>query len=205
MDRTKVTFAQAEGREPLPAPLRLGELSKGLRAEIWVFVYRLLSASSYDQNMGDPRSLTEPWSKILETRHVGQKHAPLDEYTNDFIENAEEIKHIILKGDYIEVFDFLQFVMRLSICPYDFKHFMKWALDVWQAAYQVIDEPRPTSFPGQLLKKPRRYSRLSRSLKVNTSLELTATCRMPPTSCLRGITPTACARAFMRLSRWPTS
>ena len=45
--RKNLTFSQRYGYEPLPGPMRLGELSPDLRRELWNIVRRLLKGISY--------------------------------------------------------------------------------------------------------------------------------------------------------------
>ena len=45
-DRTKLTFSQAEGIDPLPQPAALGELSQQARVSLWNIIYGRLDAAA---------------------------------------------------------------------------------------------------------------------------------------------------------------
>jgi hypothetical protein len=73
-DRKKLTFAQAEGVEPLPTQLAVKEISQEMRAKLWHVVHEsmlqfrkhhewpLVTSTSY---------LRDPWAAVLYRKHVG--------------------------------------------------------------------------------------------------------------------------------------
>lgn len=145
MDRTKVTFAQAEGRKPLPAPLNLEELSQEARAVIWRVLHRSLDAHANER----PYTTTVggPWSTIVQDHFVFEQLRPIDEFVDDLPVWVDQLKAIVFSGEYWEVLDFLQWLLRHRSCPGDMLEVLKQALIYSRVAYRLIDEG-PTFMPA---------------------------------------------------------
>ena len=110
-DRRQRTFEQAEGVEPLPTQLQPKELSKQLRAIVWLLVYESLKADTRRDLMGDvPPYFGDNWGNILYAHHVMHEHLMADDFENNASGLTEKLKILFLKGDYVTVFGFLQFV-----------------------------------------------------------------------------------------------
>lgn len=89
--------------------------------------------------MGGPPWLNRFWNSILQTWWVRVEHKFADEYRNDPELWIKRLKEKFTKGDYVEVFDFLQFVIRHDACPAEIKHGIAAALREGRAAYRLID------------------------------------------------------------------
>ena len=64
--RRELTFAQAEGAEPLPAQLRLGEVYQEMRAKLWNMIYQAVPRAT-----GTTREyLFGDWEIVLRDKHV---------------------------------------------------------------------------------------------------------------------------------------
>ena len=141
IDRSKVTFSQAEGFDPLPRPAALGELSRSARNLLWEIVYRSLQESIFPRRSrrGDIYILEDPWRKILYHYHL-YLIKPGDEFVAEFSVHSSEIKNLLLHGEYNRVFDFLQFVLRQGI-PSDinFRYNIAYVLKEY-TAYTIIDD-----------------------------------------------------------------
>ncbi len=109
-ERKALSFEQAEGAEPLPAQLRLRELSNELRAHLWEAIYRSLKRSYYRGQDGS--EFLEPWENIFYRLHVYREHRMVDEFENDFQGLVEKTKETIKNGDYLAVFGWIQYVLR---------------------------------------------------------------------------------------------
>lgn len=106
-DPGTLTFSQAQGYEPLPQPLALGEISLEARIKIWDRIH--LGTISYDDSVSDS------WNDILKKLHGDYFKRPIDEYNpSRKSEILEEIKTLILKETtpFNEVFDLVQMIMR---------------------------------------------------------------------------------------------
>lgn len=147
IDRTKVTFSQAEGLEPLPEPLNLGELSQEARAMLWLLVYGELSENSEHVYMSRRKEIKKGWFSILYNWHVFVEHKPADEFTDDFDHHTRKFKYLINKGQYNEIFDFLQYVMRHQNRPNKFSRTVNMIFQKAKVAYTIIDDG-PTIVPA---------------------------------------------------------
>ena len=65
IDRTKLTFSQAEGIDPIPQPAALGELPQNARAALWYITYEKIRKST--DILVD---LDDPWATILQHYHA---------------------------------------------------------------------------------------------------------------------------------------
>ncbi len=143
-NRTKLTFSQAEGLECLPQPLQLGQLSPELRSFLWAVVHGSLDDTAewgtYKKNIGGA------WEGILKSWHVSRKYLPIDEFSYDFGTQVESLKQLVFRGEYNDVFDFIQHVLRHPSVPKDFYEAIESVLEKARAAYTVIDEG-PTIVP----------------------------------------------------------
>ena len=91
-DRTKLTFSQAEGIDPLPQPAALGELSQQARVSLWNIIHGSLAVGRL---FGKP-DIGEPWKTILLHYHKFHLHKPVDEFSSAYKARASEIKKIAL-------------------------------------------------------------------------------------------------------------
>jgi hypothetical protein len=137
-DRKQMTFEQAEGVEPMPSQLKLGELSDQLRSALWAAVHHSLRLSRRTRDYAKP-VLGTPWSEILHDMFVYRSHRMTDEFSSRFDAIVAEVKKIFAEGNYIEVFGWLQWVLRRRDCPAGFAESIEYALEVGHAPYRIID------------------------------------------------------------------
>jgi hypothetical protein len=110
--RKKLTFAQAEGAEPLPTQLKRTEVSQQLRAVLWNYIYDGLNKTA----VRDMYSyIGGTWEKALRDVHVYLEHRPADEFKTEFRDAADVAKAVIMRGDYVRVYGWLQHVLRLRV------------------------------------------------------------------------------------------
>lgn len=141
LDRTKVTFEQAEGVEPLPTQLKPKELTPRLRAALWDVVFQNFNASTRHIEMVGS-VLVDPWKTILYDKHVVRDHRPADEFSNRPRDHIEPLKRIFMTGSYLEVYGTLQFIFRL---PASHRHFARQIgaiLKACRAGYRLADDDR---------------------------------------------------------------
>ncbi len=141
-DRSKLTFSQAEGIEPLPGPLKLGELSKQARALLWrEFHQKFRQATRHGDGYSGPSTLGTPWVDIMYRWWVEELNQPSDEFSNYVSDITGLTKDLILSGSWNKVFDFVQFVMRSQNCPYGYPDRISWVLRKSRTAYTVVPKP----------------------------------------------------------------
>jgi hypothetical protein len=99
-DRKKLTFAQAEGVEPLPTQLALGVLSQRLRARLWNPVHLSLKSAEDDAHfVGGGSFLRQPWEVILYRKHVFRDDRMADQFVNSFdLLSADLKENFVLRG-----------------------------------------------------------------------------------------------------------
>lgn len=141
LDRTKVTFEQAEGLEPLPTQLQPRELSQGLRAGLWNVLHSQLVGATRHIEMS-PSVLGEPWNSILFDVHVRKNHQPADEFSHSPKTHIAALKRVILHGSYVEVFGLIQWILRLRGCPFDFAKGVERVLSYYKAGYRLTEDRR---------------------------------------------------------------
>ena len=141
IDRTKITFSQAEGIDPLPQRAKLGELPWSVRNALWSGVFRWINDSSnlsYNE-FGSFGILGEPWVSVLYDFHVSILNGPGDEFNSNLTGQLGEIKKLFLTADYNRVFDFLQFTMRHESIPSYYRGFVVTTLRDSMCAYSIIE------------------------------------------------------------------
>jgi hypothetical protein len=80
-----------------------------------------------------------PWAQILYDKHVLRDHKMADEFDSRYEELAPELKAIFEEGDYIDVFGFVQWVLRHRNSPAGLPERIEWALKKSRAAYRLIE------------------------------------------------------------------
>jgi hypothetical protein len=81
--REKLTFSQAQGLEPLPQPLQLGELPQPARNAIFAVLFAQLDGSS-EWRGARGRFVKYPWEPLLRAKHVHFDRKPADELVTNF-------------------------------------------------------------------------------------------------------------------------
>ena len=144
-DRKGLTFSQADGLEPIPEPLKLGELSQEARNLIWREFLESIGEAAVRSEFASAK-LDSRWDKILYDWHVEVLHKPADEFSSDLSGARRIVKADIYGAKWNKVFDFLEFVMRRPTCPHRFSNRINWFLRKSRAAYLVVPDP-PTIMP----------------------------------------------------------
>jgi hypothetical protein len=137
--RKKLSFEQAEGAEPLPSQLKLKELSPELRALLWQAIYYSFERCRLPAGGRGARSeFIGEWHNIFYTMHVEREHRMADEFVSDFEMLLGKTKTTIQQGDYLAVFGWIQYALRLNP-PNGFADAIQGALIRARAAYRVVD------------------------------------------------------------------
>jgi hypothetical protein len=139
LDRTKVTFEQAEGVEPLPTQLKPKELTQALRAGLWAVLHEHLERAKQHHDYAKS-TLRDPWRQILLDMHVWRLHLPADEFTASAQHNIDALKKVIMRGSYIEVFGLLEWLLRRQLCPRRLSEQIRAVLKVCRAGYRLTPD-----------------------------------------------------------------
>jgi hypothetical protein len=138
LDRSKLTFAQAEGTEPLPRQLALREVSQELRSYLWYIFHAQLRNVTRADSMGTALPwLSEPWNIMLENWWVLGQHKFIDDFTTKVEPWSSQLSELFKSGSYIQIFDFVQFIIRQRHCPQRFEDQLNNALEKARAAYRI--------------------------------------------------------------------
>ncbi|MGO6834998.1 AbiJ-NTD4 domain-containing protein [Rhizobium ruizarguesonis] len=138
LDRTQITFGQAEGTSPLPSQQQLKSVSPETRAALWVVIYESL----YFYN----RSISGEWAVILRDWHVTREFRAIDDFSGGYASVVPKLKDLFFNGSYVEIFDFLQFSIRHQKRPHRLAETTAYILTKTKAAYRLEGK---TFFPVQ--------------------------------------------------------
>ena len=141
LDRTKVTFEQAEGAEPLPTQLKPKEVTKRLRALLWYVLHSHLDKATQPHEFARS-TLRDPWRQLMLDMHVFRLHSPADEFTPAAETNIAALKQVIMEGDYVEVFGLLQWLLRHPMCPRQLSGQIETVLKRCGAGYRLTPDGR---------------------------------------------------------------
>jgi hypothetical protein len=138
--REALTFSQAEGLEPLPTPLRLGEVPNELRNGIFTVIYESLSNCLY-------RGYVEkPWADLLRAVHVRFCHLPPDELQLVEHRAIPKVKKLAFELPFNRLFDLVEFILRQPACPGSLARQLNKEFETYRAAYRIV-EPGPSVVP----------------------------------------------------------
>ena len=112
IDPVKVSFSHAQGYEPLPQQLQLGELPYQARMSFWNAFY--VADREERPHYG---KITEAWHQVLMDVHSGFFYEGLDEFDADDGEIHNTYKPYFLDADFNKVFDLIVFMVRHPKCP----------------------------------------------------------------------------------------
>ena len=136
MDRSTVTFAQAEGLEDLPKQLNLKELDKKARALIWASVFRSYMRSTNSSHM--ITYMIEPWNTMLQDYWVECLEQDLDKWSSEVSTWSDKLSAIFKHPNYAVVLDKLQFFLRHPNCPKGLHMGIEQALLKGHTAYRLL-------------------------------------------------------------------
>lgn len=138
-----LTFSQAQGLEPLPRPLALGEFPREARNKVWDVFYR--TTESHRASWGPVA--VDPWNRVLLDLHVEFFDQPTDEFSSHFRSILVRYKPFVLSNTkYNKVFDLVQSIMRHPECPSYFTEGIKAVFQQCSLAYFVDTNGPPTIF-----------------------------------------------------------
>jgi hypothetical protein len=139
--RKKLTFAQAEGAEPLPSQLKRTDISQQLESLIWVNLYDRLMRSMNRSSEGFGQPFVQGvWKNILTDYHVYALHKPVDEFESGGVAVISTVKAIIFSKNYVKFFSFLQYILRHRQCPMDFANNVSNSLEQAHAYFRLVSK-----------------------------------------------------------------
>jgi hypothetical protein len=140
LDRTELTFAQAEGTQPLPTPLELKQVSRALRVRLEKLFLESLMNSRTTERMYGNSYITGQWGAILYDKHVYLDEKFASQWSKDFRIHYDAVSALFQSGSYIAIFDFIQFALRHSECPFRLAEEVDEILEKTLSAYRIVDD-----------------------------------------------------------------
>lgn len=173
-DISKLTFAQREGRAPLPEPMRLKHIPKKFRQLAWLAIDTTIQ--KHTRIIQDNVLVAEiyvPRKRYRKDSRLGHIFAEyLFNVREDFhtaipapnpYEDARLTKGIIQSGEYDEVLTFIEHILRDENCPTELYESLVKAFEETPIAYFIMRTG------NQLTIAPRTSKRLSESVQKSLS------------------------------------
>ncbi|VVT07358.1 conserved hypothetical protein [Sphingomonas aurantiaca] len=145
LDRRSMTFRQAEGLDPLPTPVALGEVSREARSILWQYIYNFVTHEPrQDAETGYGLWLTDEWHRALRNWHTRRLLRPADEFDPSLQAQLPFLKKAIWDWAPSYLFDLLTFLMRSEDLE-DIEALVASAFEEARLAYRVAEQ---TIFPA---------------------------------------------------------
>ncbi len=142
VDRSKITFGQAEGVDALPTQLALRQVSAAMRAKLWHVIHRRLEDATDHENYSSKYSsynLDSTWKSILRSWHVDHLNGMSDEFIPFVKPQIQLAKNIFSNGNYVEILNFVEFLCRHYLTGPNLTKEINAALAQSCAAYRIAD------------------------------------------------------------------
>ncbi len=145
----QISFSQKYGYEDIPRQLKLEELPKEARTQIWNLFYLYFEESAVLPRLSMGRGeMGGPWKEISKSIHIGFDNLPLDEWDSGFEGFCQNFRNRIESQPFHRVFDLIEFILRHPTCPSHFVKNMRNVI-VWSRVAYVLDlGPPPAIIPA---------------------------------------------------------
>lgn len=148
--RKSLSFLQAEGAEPLPTQLERSAMPRSLRAKLWRLVYSWIEAYTckgtqdrrYHTLSRNGYSYNDIWGEIeeiLRDEYVEHSHGFMHNFSNDAPIVIKRLEPIFSKGSYLQIYSFLQYVLRHKKCPEWFAAGVDAILIEERSAFRIVE------------------------------------------------------------------
>jgi hypothetical protein len=98
--------------------------------------------TKYSHLGGVPRYFGPGWASILIEHFIYCEHGMVDEFENDAGYLIQKTKKIFSAGNYSEIFEFLQWILRHRNCPRHFSVHVARGLNEGRSAYRLLDDKK---------------------------------------------------------------
>ena len=154
VDPRRHTFSQAQGFEPPPSRLGLGELPKQARNLLWSAFWLTTERFVTKEDGGltwssEPGWVVGPWKDVLQNLHLHVFGEPIDDFSDELRDIRHRYKSYFLGDTPVsKIFDLIQHAMRHPKCPDDFVTGVETVFATSQLAYFIDTNSPPTIFPA---------------------------------------------------------
>lgn len=138
LDRSDITFAQAEGAAPLPRQLQLKEVSKELRVICWAVIHRALESGVEGTAYGG-FYLSKAWIDCFFRWEVTHNEKYADEIDYNPQNVMARFKQVIVDADYALFFTLIEFFIRSTEQIGNLNRNLVQILDETKCAYRVVN------------------------------------------------------------------
>jgi hypothetical protein len=128
-----LTFAQRVGAKPMPSQLLPDEMSDQLRAALWGVI------QPYTRSAAGHTAVPASFQSVLRDAWIGHEHKMAHLFNPRSHETQLRLGALFAKGDYADVFGFVEFILRHPNCPSYLRTQVAEALAHCHAAYRLID------------------------------------------------------------------
>lgn len=135
--KSYVPFSQRTGLEPIPPPLKLGEVSAELRRLLYYYVSLEIDRESYAPYSS--AVFTKEWRRVAMDLHVLFFKQPADKFDYSAHENEQRLNIFIQRANIGELFNLVEFFVRHHRCSEELKRELADAFVTARAAYRVFD------------------------------------------------------------------
>ena len=149
-DRRSISFAQAEGVDPMPSQLALRTISKELRLALWDYWHQILvrakSNTSYD--------IVGPVHSLMRRKHVYFDQKPADEFKPNRTTVSDVMKATIFSANYVQVYGLMEFLVRNGGAHHT--DGLNNIFEEYRAPYRIVDGsvvPFASEHEGQAIQK----------------------------------------------------
>jgi hypothetical protein len=149
MDRSKISFAEAEGKAKFPAVLKWGEIDQRLRSALWTPIYLFLH-ENIQRTQNGLYCWSGPAKAIMLREFLNQQHGFIDDYKDVFHPQNHFLDHwkkFFADSDYVDIFNFITFLIRDPDCPNNLISGIVAALDQPHSPYR-LSRDATTIFPA---------------------------------------------------------
>jgi len=132
-DEPFIPFSQREGFSPLPAQLKLGEVSNEFRRLIDYYVGLEVERVTFSGN------IRGEWVRVAQDFHVHFCKRNANEFHSRASMLRVEVESITEKARFEVLFDFVEFFLRHPRCSDELREDLASAFKTARAAYRVVD------------------------------------------------------------------
>lgn len=143
----QLTFSQAQGYEPVPKLLQLGELPREARRRIMNALMQLAESHWRVNTRTRHRELLAPLLALSRDVHADYYNRELLVWTPELVHFYSLVEATIMYDKIHKVFDFVQYILRHPECPEALVAGMKTAFAKSRLAYSIEDSGPPTIVP----------------------------------------------------------